>query len=193
MLAKRQAKISKVMREFKRGELRSGSKEGPVVKKRGQAIAIALAQAKNLKESQISSFVPVSILPNAKEVVKLFIPVWEKYGPEKKKKTLKIDWNAKTGDLRLNGKLLKKVNDPKQAQKEVKNLLDAHYIKPELKKAYIDAVGSLATSAAAVVSAAVNKAKTGSNPNSVAKAYFNQGLDDFSAARERIKKLNSLR
>ena len=38
------AKVEKVMREFKRGELHSG-KGGPVVKKRGQAIAIALSEA----------------------------------------------------------------------------------------------------------------------------------------------------
>jgi ribosomal protein L21E len=44
----RQAKISKVMREFKAGELHSG-KGGPVVKKPKQAIAIALSQARKKK------------------------------------------------------------------------------------------------------------------------------------------------
>jgi ribosomal protein L21E len=39
-----QAKVSKVMREFKKGELHSG-KKGPVVKSRKQAIAIALSEA----------------------------------------------------------------------------------------------------------------------------------------------------
>jgi len=41
---KGQKKVASVMREFKRGELHSG-KGGPVVKKRGQAIAIALSEA----------------------------------------------------------------------------------------------------------------------------------------------------
>jgi ribosomal protein L21E len=38
-------KISKVMREYKKGELHSGSKTGPVVKSRKQAVAIALSEA----------------------------------------------------------------------------------------------------------------------------------------------------
>lgn len=38
-------KISKVMREFKAGTLNTGSKKGPVVKSKKQAIAIALSQA----------------------------------------------------------------------------------------------------------------------------------------------------
>ena len=39
-------KIPKVMREFKAGELHSGSKSGPVVKSREQALAIALSEAR---------------------------------------------------------------------------------------------------------------------------------------------------
>ena len=39
-------KIPKVMREFKSGELHSGSKSGPVVKSREQALAIALSEAR---------------------------------------------------------------------------------------------------------------------------------------------------
>jgi hypothetical protein len=39
-------KIAKSMGEFKRGKLRSGSKKGPKVKDRAQAIAIAISQAK---------------------------------------------------------------------------------------------------------------------------------------------------
>lgn len=39
------SKEHKVMREFKKGELHSGSKEGPKVKSRKQAIAIALSEA----------------------------------------------------------------------------------------------------------------------------------------------------
>lgn len=39
-------KITKVMGEFKAGELHSGSKSGPVVKNRDQALAIALSEAR---------------------------------------------------------------------------------------------------------------------------------------------------
>jgi len=39
-------KVRKTMGEFRRGKLRSGSKTGPKVKDRKQAIAIALSQAK---------------------------------------------------------------------------------------------------------------------------------------------------
>ena len=46
---KAQAKISKVMREYKSGTLHSG-KGGPVVKKPSQALAIALSQAKKVKK-----------------------------------------------------------------------------------------------------------------------------------------------
>ena len=38
-------KIKKVMHEFKAGMLHSGSKKGPVVKSRKQAIAIAMSEA----------------------------------------------------------------------------------------------------------------------------------------------------
>lgn len=37
-------KVKKVMHEFKHGELHSGSKRGPRVKNRKQAIAIALSE-----------------------------------------------------------------------------------------------------------------------------------------------------
>jgi len=40
------AKIKKVMHEAKEGELHSGSKKGPLVTNRKQAIAIALSEAK---------------------------------------------------------------------------------------------------------------------------------------------------
>ncbi len=43
----KQAKIGKVMHEFKTGTLHSG-KKGPVVKNRKQAIAIALSESKGL-------------------------------------------------------------------------------------------------------------------------------------------------
>jgi len=44
--SKAQKKVGKVMHEYKMGELHSGSKKGPVVKSREQAIAIALSEAK---------------------------------------------------------------------------------------------------------------------------------------------------
>lgn len=43
---KAQGKIKKVMHEFKEGELHSGSKKGPVVKSKPQAVAIALSEAR---------------------------------------------------------------------------------------------------------------------------------------------------
>lgn len=43
-MSRSQKKVEKVMGEYKRGSLHSG-KGGPVVKKRGQAIAIALSEA----------------------------------------------------------------------------------------------------------------------------------------------------
>jgi ribosomal protein L21E len=45
---KAEAKISKVMREYKSGTLHSG-KGGPVVKNTKQAVAIALSQARKKK------------------------------------------------------------------------------------------------------------------------------------------------
>ena len=42
---KGRAKVQKVMHEFKEGELRSGSKHGPKVQSREQAIAIAMSEA----------------------------------------------------------------------------------------------------------------------------------------------------
>lgn len=46
---KAEAKISKVMREFKAGTLHSG-KKGPVVKSKDQAIAIAISESKRKKK-----------------------------------------------------------------------------------------------------------------------------------------------
>ena len=43
--AQKQAKVKKVMEEFKEGSLHMGSKMGPIVKKPKQAIAIALSQS----------------------------------------------------------------------------------------------------------------------------------------------------
>lgn len=52
MLKKAKTKEAKVMGEFKRGTLHSGSKKGPVVKSRKQAIAIALSEAGKSKRSE---------------------------------------------------------------------------------------------------------------------------------------------
>lgn len=43
-------KVEKIMHEFKHGELHSGSKKGPKVKSRKQAIAIALSEARKAGE-----------------------------------------------------------------------------------------------------------------------------------------------
>jgi len=42
---KAQAKIGKVMKEYKEGKLHSGSKKGPMVTSQKQAVAIALSEA----------------------------------------------------------------------------------------------------------------------------------------------------
>lgn len=44
--AKKKTKVEKVMHEFGEGKLHSGSKKGPVVKSRKQAIAIGLSEAR---------------------------------------------------------------------------------------------------------------------------------------------------
>jgi hypothetical protein len=51
MLSKqrRQEKVRQVLHEFKTGELHSGSKRGPLVRNRRQAVAIALNQARRAK------------------------------------------------------------------------------------------------------------------------------------------------
>lgn len=43
-------KVEKVMKEFKQGKLHSGSKQGPEVKNRKQAVAIALSEARKGKK-----------------------------------------------------------------------------------------------------------------------------------------------
>lgn len=43
--SKSSKKVKKVMGEYKRGELHSGSKSGPVVKSKKQAVAIAMSEA----------------------------------------------------------------------------------------------------------------------------------------------------
>lgn len=49
-MTKMQAKVGKVMSEYKSGELHSGSKSGPVVKDRKQAIAIGLSEGRKAKK-----------------------------------------------------------------------------------------------------------------------------------------------
>jgi hypothetical protein len=51
VMAKKGGKVEKVMREYKEGKLHSGSKKGPVVKNRKQAVAIALSEARRMKKS----------------------------------------------------------------------------------------------------------------------------------------------
>lgn len=46
------AKVEKVMHEFKEGELHSGSKKGPKVTNRKQAVAIALSEARKSKKKK---------------------------------------------------------------------------------------------------------------------------------------------
>ena len=49
LTGRRKRKVSKVMKEFKNRKLRSGSKKGPKVKNKKQAIAIALSEARKKK------------------------------------------------------------------------------------------------------------------------------------------------
>ena len=46
----RKSKVAKVIGEFKRGKLRSGSKRGPKVKSRKQAVAIALSEQRRARK-----------------------------------------------------------------------------------------------------------------------------------------------
>jgi len=49
---RKEEKIADVMEEFKEGELRSGSKKGPKVTSRKQALAIALSEARKMKKKK---------------------------------------------------------------------------------------------------------------------------------------------
>ena len=53
MAKKVSPKVHKVMKEFKMGTLHTGSKKGPLVKSRKQAIAIALSEAKMTKKKSM--------------------------------------------------------------------------------------------------------------------------------------------
>lgn len=45
-------KISRVMHEFKEGSLHSGSKKGPTVSSRKQAVAIAMSEGRKASKSR---------------------------------------------------------------------------------------------------------------------------------------------
>lgn len=46
----KEKKIKKVIKEYDRGELHSGSKKGPIVKNKKQALAIGYSEAKKGKK-----------------------------------------------------------------------------------------------------------------------------------------------
>jgi hypothetical protein len=50
MPKKKDGKVKKVMEEYKEGKLHSGSKKGPEVKSKKQAIAIGLSEARKAGE-----------------------------------------------------------------------------------------------------------------------------------------------
>ena len=51
-MKKPSGKMQKVMHEFKAGKLHSGSKKGPAVTNRKQAIAIAMSEARKAKKGK---------------------------------------------------------------------------------------------------------------------------------------------
>jgi hypothetical protein len=54
--APKMAKVGKVMKEFKAGKLHSGSKKGPTVTSRKQAVAIAMSEAGMSKAKKKSGY-----------------------------------------------------------------------------------------------------------------------------------------
>ena len=72
----RSKKIAKVMREYKKGELHSGSKKGPVVKNPKQAMAIALSEARAAKKAAGGA-----VDRDYDDVMKKFVP-YESKGPK---------------------------------------------------------------------------------------------------------------
>lgn len=51
-LRRSRKKIKTVLSEFKEGELKSGSKKGPKVTKKSQALAIAISESKKVKKKK---------------------------------------------------------------------------------------------------------------------------------------------
>jgi len=49
-MKKKESKVGKVMKEFEHDKLHSGSKKGPLVKNKAQAIAIGLSEARKAGE-----------------------------------------------------------------------------------------------------------------------------------------------
>lgn len=49
---KAKSKVRKVMKEFKEGELHSGSKKGPKVKSKKQSVAIAMSESGQSRKSK---------------------------------------------------------------------------------------------------------------------------------------------
>ena len=54
-MKKGSAKVKRVMHEFKEQELHSGSKKGPVVKNKSQAVAIALSEQRKVDKKKKKS------------------------------------------------------------------------------------------------------------------------------------------
>jgi len=50
--SKGKGKVEKVMKEYSEGKLHSGSKKGPVVKSKKQAVAIAMSESGMSKKSK---------------------------------------------------------------------------------------------------------------------------------------------
>lgn len=54
--AGKQAKVGKVMKEYKAGTLHSGSKTGPAVTSRAQAVAIALSESGQTRKKKKNGY-----------------------------------------------------------------------------------------------------------------------------------------
>lgn len=64
-------KVGKVMHEYGQGELHSGSKRGPVVNSRKQAVAIALSEARKATDSAKSRVLKHRMIGSAKNLESL--------------------------------------------------------------------------------------------------------------------------